>query len=376
MSRISINDKHTAKKYDLRHLSVLDEMRPLSIARRNAETIVLYTTVYPFRLPETSLTCVYCCDSYADPTLFRNHMKEEHVSFKIQNAFAHCTSESYLKIDCTELTCRKCSEPFERLDDVAKHLNEKHDAKIDFEFQLGLHPFKFVQDKLMCGICDLNFPCMRQLSRHMSSHYQNFTCDLCGKSYTTNSSLQQHIRFSHIDDERICRKCKQTFSSLKAKKEHTTNSQNCWMYQCYLCLQRFMTWNGKEDHLVQVHGQSKKSYSCPECSQTFGTRNIYRSHFNTMHADISFDCPHCGRKFGSKKYLEQHVVVHTGLKMFRCNVCSKAFPRKKNLSQHMWIHSEYKRFECLPCNKQFNQRVSYKSHMKSHHPEIPEEKWF
>lgn len=350
-------------------------MRPLSIARRNAETIVLNATVYPFRLPDTALMCVYCGDSYTDATLFRQHMKKEHFSFKVRTAFAHIAYECYLKIDCTEMACRICFESFARIEDIARHLNERHDAKINFDFQLGLHPYRFLQDRLMCGICDLNFPCMRQLSRHMSCHFLNFTCDTCGKSYTTNSSLQHHIRFTHITAERICRKCKQQFSSLEAKREHTINSPGCWMYQCLVCLERFMTWPAKERHLVSAHGQSKKSYSCSECSESFTTRNAYRGHFNTTHAEVNFPCTQCGRKFASKRYLEQHMLVHTGIKTFHCNVCSKSFPRKKNLVQHMWTHSDCKRFECRCCKKQFNQKHSYKAHMKGHHPEVPEDNW-
>lgn len=363
------------QKYDQRRLSVLDVTRPLSVARRNAETIVLNATVYPFRLPETSLMCVYCGESFTEPTLFRKHAKEEHAAFTVRTAFYHCSYENYLKIDITEMACRRCSETFAKIDDIARHLNEKHDEKINFDFQLGLHPYKFSQDAIMCGVCDLNFPCLRQLSRHMSSHFLNFTCDTCGKSYTTNSSLKHHIQFSHIKDERICRKCKQTFSSLEAKREHTANTPSCWIYQCLTCLQRFMTWIAKEEHLVNVHGQSRKSYDCSECSLSFTTRNAYRGHFNTTHAKVNFPCAHCGKKCVSKRYLEQHMLVHTGIKTFQCNVCSKSFPRKKNLVQHSWIHSENKRFVCRICKKTFNQKHSYKTHMKGHHPEVPEENY-
>ncbi|KAH9635182.1 hypothetical protein HF086_009522 [Spodoptera exigua] len=304
-------------------------------------------------------------------------MKDEHQPFNVQNAFAHCaTYETYLKIDTTELSCRNCLEKFDRIDVIAHHFNDKHDAKINFDFQLGVHPFKFLQDKLMCGNCDLNFPCMRQLSRHISSHSQNYNCDSCGKSYTTSNSLKQHQRFSHIPDERICRKCKKTFSTLQEKKYHTVNSPKCWIYQCRNCGERFLTWKNKEEHLVEAHGESKKSYSCPECSMSFPTRSIYRTHFNTTHAEVKFPCTYCGRKFSAKRYLDQHILVHTGDKAFQCNVCSKSFPRKKNLSQHMWIHNESKRFECKPCQRQFNQRFSYKSHMKAHHPDIPEDDWY
>ncbi|XP_026489414.1 zinc finger and BTB domain-containing protein 41-like isoform X14 [Vanessa tameamea] len=346
-----------------------DVIRPLSLARRNAEVMVKYSTAYPFRLPETSLMCVYCCESYADSSHFRKHMDEEHETFKVETAFAHCAYEGYLKVDCTDLRCRICKKAFKKLDEIAKHLNDVHDQKINLEFHLGIQPFKFENDKLLCGICDKNFPCLRQLSRHMSSHYQNFTCEECGKSYTTNGSLQQHMRFSHITNERICRRCRQTFSSLEAKREHVESSPKCWSYHCFVCALRFMKWSAKEEHLISVHGQAKKTHCCPECGKVFTSRNSYRVHFATTHAGISFVCSWCGRKFSTKRHLEQHTVIHTGLKLFECLVCSKSFPRKANLNQHMWIHSEFKRFECSMCNKQFNQRVSYKSHMKTHHPE-------
>lgn len=347
-------------------LSVLDT---LSQARRNAEVVVKYSTAYPFRLPETSLMCVYCCETYSDTAQFRSHMHEEHQTFKVETAFAHC-NEGYLKADCTDLKCRICWEPFKKLDDVAKHINDVHNIKILFEFHIGIQPFKFDDEKLLCGICDRNFPCLRQLSRHMTSHYQNYTCEECGKSYTTNSSLQQHIRFSHISNKRICRRCKKTFNSLIDKREHVKSSSKCWAYQCAVCGVRFMTWTLKEQHLENVHGQAKKTHKCPECATIFLTRNAYRNHFATMHAGINFVCSYCGRKFTTKRHLEQHTVIHTGIKLFNCPICSKSFPRKANLTQHMWIHSEYKRFKCTPCNKQFNQRVSYKSHMKTHHPDI------
>lgn len=352
-------------------------MPALNVARRNAEAIILNATVYPFRLPEYTLDCVYCRETFADPSKYTPHMKREHTAFKIKTAFQHCPYQSYLKVDCSEIFCRLCekSEQFERVDDVARHLSEEHSVKFDFDHQMGVHPFKFKQNKLLCGICDENFPCMRQLSRHMSTHYQNFTCDSCGKSYSTYDSLKQHIKAAHMTKEKnVCRKCRKSFSSLDEKRDHIEKSQNCWLYQCSVCQKRLLSWALKEEHLVQVHGHPKKSYPCPECAQTFSTRYLYRAHFNTTHG-VGFVCTYCGRKFGYRRSLDQHLVVHTGAKMFPCEVCSKSFATKKSLTQHMWIHSKYKRFECKLCNKQFNQRVSYKSHMRGHHPDIPEEEW-
>ncbi|XP_048003222.1 gastrula zinc finger protein XlCGF26.1-like isoform X14 [Leguminivora glycinivorella] len=338
-------------------------------AKRNAEIIVRYSTAYPFRLPESSMVCVYCCESYDDPTLYRKHMVDDHQTFKVRTAFVHC-SEGYIKADCTELHCRLCSQPFDTLEAIASHIHLEHDKKLNLNSELGIQPFKLEKDKLLCAMCNAKFPCIRQLSRHTQSHFLKYTCDTCGKSYATITTLKNHIRFSHAGNERICRKCRMTFSTLEAKREHLRISSKCWSHLCMFCGERFMTWTLKQMHLNQVHSAPKKSHSCPECGEVFSERKKYRVHFKISHTDDNFMCTCCGLKFDTKRGLEEHRVVHTKEKLFPCSVCSKSFPRKKNLAQHMWIHSEYKRFECGPCNKQFNQRVSWRTHMKSYHPDL------
>ncbi|CAG9574921.1 unnamed protein product [Danaus chrysippus] len=323
-------------------LSVLDT---LSHARRNAEVVVKYSTAYPFRLPENSLMCVYCCEMYTDTAQFRSHMHDEHQTFKVETAFAHC-NEGYLKADCTDLKCRICWEAFKKLDDVAKHINDVHNIEILFEFHIGIQPFKFDDEKLLCGICDRNFPCLRQLSRHMTCHYQNYTCEECGKSYTTNSSLQQHIRFSHISNKRICRRCKKTFNSLVDKREHVKSSSKCWAYQCSICGVRFMTWTMKEQHLEKVHGHAKKTHKCPECATIFLTRNAYRNHFATIHAGINFVCSYCVTDPVSSKQMAkrnaQLVLQYSTAYPFRtrgnlmlCVYCCEEYADPKDYRSHM-----------------------------------------
>ncbi|XP_045781719.1 zinc finger protein 250-like isoform X6 [Maniola jurtina] len=339
------------------------------MARRNAEYIVRLTTAYPFRLPEDSMVCVYCGESYEDPTMYRKHMDEEHQTFNVRMAFVHC-HEGFIKVDCTELQCRLCTEPFQKLEDIAQHLYHKHEQPIDLSFELGMQPFKLEKDKLACAICYSKSLCLRQLSRHTQSHFLKYTCEACGKSYATITTLKHHITYSHTGQERICRKCKKTFNSLTEKRDHLSGSKRCWSHLCHICGERFLSWTIKQTHLSEVHGAPKRTYVCPECGEVFPDRKKYRVHFKILHTDDNFVCTCCGLKFDTKRNLENHRVIHTKEKLFPCPVCSKSFPRKKNLVQHMWIHSELKRFSCTLCNKQFNQRVSWKTHMKSYHPDL------
>ncbi|KAM3957659.1 uncharacterized protein ACR2FA_008368 [Aphomia sociella] len=316
------------------------------------------------------MACAYCYQTFEESSEFRKHMEAEHYGFPLWSAFAH-VPEGYIKVDCTNLSCRICSEAFEKLENIAEHLLKVHSkTDLNLDYDLGVQPFKFVKGMWTCALCNDRFPTLRTLSRHTQTHFAKYTCESCGKSYSMASSLQAHIKNSHIGDERICRKCRKTFKTLDDRRKHLIESRECWAHLCNICGERFVTYNSKLDHLSKVHGAAKKSQICPECGEVFLDRNKYHIHFKTTHTDDNFKCTCCGLKFENKRSLDEHRVVHTKEKLFPCNVCSKSFPRKKNLVQHMWIHSENKRFECTICDKRFNQRVSWKTHMKSYHPEI------
>ncbi|XP_045506026.1 PR domain zinc finger protein 5-like isoform X5 [Colias croceus] len=339
------------------------------MAKRNAEILVKYTTLYPFRLPEEYMVCVYCCESFHDGPSYRKHMVDEHATFKVRMAFAHVT-EGFLKADITDLSCRICQVRLDTLENAASHLFDAHQKPLDVSQDLGIQPFRLEGDKLMCALCPSKAICLRQLSRHTQSHFSKYTCEACGKSYSTITTLKHHITYSHSGGNRICRKCKITFDTLEAKREHINTSKKCWTNMCNICNERFVSWKSKQTHLSEVHGVSKKTYVCPECPEVFDDRKRYRTHFRLTHTEDVYICTCCGLKFDTKKNLDEHRVVHTKEKLFPCPVCSKSFPRKKNLIQHLWIHSELKRFGCTLCNKQFNQRVTWKSHMKSYHPDL------
>lgn len=341
------------------------------IAKRNAQTLIQYTTAYPFRIPESSIVCVYCCESFVDGQLFRSHMDSNHKNVNVKVAYAHL-HEGFIKADCTRIRCRICSKTFDIVDAAATHLNESHNQKIDLEFGLGIQPFWMEKEKLSCAICRTNCSNIRSLSRHIQEHFFQCTCELCGKSFATSTSLQRHLEFACplVPKQKRCRKCKVILNSSEDQKKHFEISVNCRQHLCSVCGERFSNWKLKINHMERTHGVPKKAYPCPECGLVFKKPNKFRSHFKIVHTHEHFDCPSCARKFDSKYYLDRHMVVHSNERLFFCDVCSKSFPRKYTLRQHMWIHSEVKQYECKMCHKQFNQKVSWKTHMKSYHPDL------
>ncbi|XP_022818923.1 GDNF-inducible zinc finger protein 1-like isoform X13 [Spodoptera litura] len=363
--------KATSSKAPVKTEKKKKEQNPLHIAKRNAQIVIQYVTAYPFRLPESSIVCVYCCESFDDASRFRKHMDDEHDVTNVKIAFSHI-HEGYIKVDCSNLRCRICLQTFDKIGEAATHLNMVHNENIDLSHDVGVQPFDLQNDKLSCAVCNAKASNMRSLSRHIQKHFFQCTCELCGKCFATATSLQKHLEFScpHVVKQRKCRKCKVVLYSTEDQKKHYENSRQCRQHLCSVCGDRFSTWKIKQNHMEQAHGIPKKVYHCPECRTVFKKANLFRAHFKIAHTDDHFECPSCDRKFDTKYVLDRHMVVHSNERLFSCDTCSKSFPRKSTLRQHMWIHSTVKRFECKMCDKQFNQKVSWKTHMKSYHPDL------
>lgn len=338
------------------------------MAKRNAEIVLKYSTVYPFRLRGQALLCVYCSEGYQDPIHFRRHVDCNHEKFCVSAAFAHLAKgKDYLKVDCANLECRLCGEPFSNVKDTAKHLFKEHALKINLNYDIALQCYKLVKGKWFCLLCDAKLPNITKLCRHtVTAHYQKCTCDICGKTYMTIEGLRYHIKCNH-SEKFLCRKCWKEFDTSQERVKHLKTSRKCWNFGCIYCGERFQSWEIKSKHLVEKHDCPEVKYPCSECDSVFENRKRFNNHYRKMHTDEAFVCSYCKKRFTTQIELKDHRAIHSGIEGHICVFCGKSFPKKFTLNQHMWIHSVVKPFECIPCNKQFNQKVSYKTHMQVHH---------
>lgn len=341
-------------------------LNPLTIAKTNGRTIIQNSTAYPFRLPESSIMCIFCSECFPEAALFRQHMIEEHENFDIKLAFAHINC-GLLKVDITELSCRICSTPFDNLDDIADHLITVHSKNIYLDYGLGLQPYYFENEHFICAICKKKTPSLVALSRHTAIHFKSCICEQCGKAFASSGSLRCHVRNAcSKDGQARCRKCRKAIRSMK---EHLKESLLCRPYICGVCGDRFATTTYKRKHMESAHSLPAKTFPCPECNVVFKTCQILRKHFGIHHTENYLEC-FCGLKYISQSKFDRHMTIHTGEKLFVCDVCDLSYNRKSNLTQHMWVHSKIKRFTCFVCDKPFNQKSCLKTHMKSQHPDI------
>lgn len=312
------------------------------MAKRNAEVVLQYSTLYPFKLRGKTLVCVYCCDEMEDPDQFRCHIDETHKTVNLYAAFAHtrCKDRVYLKVDCSNIKCRLCDEPFDTVDEIARHLTAQHynddirDMNLDYE--VGLHPYRLNKDKLFCLVCNMKQPNLTTLTRHMSTHYASYACDTCDKKYSSMKDLRYHKRFRHSEKKHICRRCLMEFSTAEEKKVHLKTSSKCWGFGCTHCNERFSCYENKEKHMVSEHDAQPTKYPCSDCGVVFDSRVNFYYHYNKMHSDLAHMCSICGQRFGNKGVFDDHVfIVHSGVKQFQCTLCLTEYCRKKDLRKHM-----------------------------------------
>ena len=261
-----------------------------------------------------------------------------------------------------------------------------------------------------CLICDKRVT-KYALKNHLSIHNgdNKFKCDLCPKSYFTNSSLSNHKVASHQDSKGTPFKCSGCFRTFRTAKVRDHHSSTCLKdgkskkeaFECRLCNKMFGYKNNLTAHQRSAHGlESKKvlEYSCKHCKEVIKGKLRLSKHIITAHPDVSGElCDLCGKSFQTEVKLLRHVLVHKSRernlhcsfcpkKFFRkdilqvhekvhtnpiiCKKCGKKFPEERYLESHMLLHME-KTHNCMYCSKSFLNTELLAKHYKEHSDSSP-----
>ncbi|XP_059056468.1 zinc finger protein 26-like isoform X15 [Achroia grisella] len=281
--------------------------------RKNAELIIKYTTAYPFRVKVESLFCVYCGDLIDCPKQFRTHMHSEHGTFNFKMAFTNLPNKEYVKVDISELSCRICSEPIRGTVDALKHLSS-HKKAINIDSEIGIMPYLLDKYNWKCVLCNKTHPSLLLLNKHTVSHFLNYICEVCGKSYAASAGLLQHVKSKHNNEFKVqCRRCRRFFSSMEAKSLHQRTEKHCMPNCCPQCPERFPNWELKHRHMREIHDTVCKSYHCSICDLSTTNRKYFYDHFKKQHSGEEFLCMQCGLKFSCKSQLNRHLKKHVAL---------------------------------------------------------------
>ncbi|PWA15915.1 hypothetical protein CCH79_00008907, partial [Gambusia affinis] len=189
-------------------------------------------------------------------------------------------------------------------------------------------------DIFRCSKCDRSFKLYYHLKQHLKTHLGSMekphVCNHCGKAYTREGALKQHISTFHFDAEELSRGQK------IQKKVHI----------CEYCKKHFDHFGHFKEHLRKHTGE--KPYECPDCHERFARNSTLKCHMAACQNGAGakkgrkklYECQVCSSVFISWDQFKEHLMCHTGDKPNHCTMCDLWFTDAKELKTHLKdIHS-------------------------------------
>ncbi|CAL4122994.1 unnamed protein product [Meganyctiphanes norvegica] len=131
---------------------------------------------------------------------------------------------------------------------------------------------------------------------------------------------------------------------------------------CQECGKTFSCNANLRDHMRLHTGE--RPFICGECGMSFAQRSNWRLHKRVHTGERPYMCGICGKTFSRSSHLPGHMRVHTGERPYQCEQCDHAFASQQALKNHARTHSGEKPFVCEYCDTAFTHSSSLSSHKK------------
>ncbi|XP_052133356.1 zinc finger protein 235-like [Frankliniella occidentalis] len=106
---------------------------------------------------------------------------------------------------------------------------------------------------------------------------------------------------------------------------------------CTVCGKGFSTSSSLNTH-SRIHS-GEKPHQCQYCGKRFTASSNLYYHRMTHSKDKPHKCCKCPKSFPTPGDLRAHSYIHTGEWPYRCAVCGRGFCKQANLRNHQQLHS-------------------------------------
>ncbi|CAM4705325.1 unnamed protein product [Leuciscus chuanchicus] len=243
--------------------------------------------------------------------------------------------------------------------------------------------------RIRCEDCGFLADGLSGLNVHISmkhpSKEKHFHCLLCGKSFYSESNLQQHLSSAaHLRNEHgsvedlpdggasfRCVRCSEPchteqdlFLHIKEKHEELLREVNKYVVE--------------DTEQINRERQENQGSVCKYCGKVCKSSNsmAFLAHIRTHTGSKPFMCKICNFATAQLGDARNHVKRHLGMREYKCHICGWAFVMKKHLNTHLLGkhglgQPKERKFECDLCERNFSEKWALNNHMKLHTGDKP-----
>ncbi|XP_043802021.1 uncharacterized protein LOC122719867 [Apis laboriosa] len=222
--------------------------------------------------------CNYCNYESTNKSTLHSHISRKHSTKRIgrrKSSYRYTSEPEEYSCDVCEFKCqnrRRLKEHLER-----KHASEyKYDCeycgkKFKVKGDMRLHVrFKHKEGPIVCDVCGKTCSNSNSLYVHQKwAHFKpKYECEICKRRMVTQENLDQHILLQHERRESfVCEECGKSFTENHRLKQHMMTHTGDRPYDCHICGKAFARRTAYRQHLL-IH-TGKRPYICDICGKTF-----------------------------------------------------------------------------------------------------------
>jgi KRAB domain-containing zinc finger protein len=323
--------------------------------------------------------CLQCQSKYFESNLLEAHM-ETHSSSETGFRCSICPQETrfddpsklenhIVRVHCIALGLKSPT--------VQKIYKKHHGPKCRAQ-----RPLKTKSN--ICESCGIILRPGDTNHRYQCSRPKKFDCELCSRTYTTESRLITHVCNVHETEptknpDYTCPKCSRMLATSIMFKRHVNghNLEKILPIFCATCEKRFKDEDSLENHVKKYHTTSETSsksqawFTCPECRGKFPCNYVFRKHQRDNHPEIFIHtCPECQASFSEAQFLQTHLKTHSPSGPYKCLACKvgRTYISAELLHQHLEVRHTIGHYQkCSECDFVCGGRVDLTVHMARKH---------
>ncbi|KAJ8929735.1 hypothetical protein NQ314_017550 [Rhamnusium bicolor] len=226
-------DKNSGNSTDFEYLPKKSMSRKTKHLKRHVSS---HSNIKPF-------CCTVCAKSFSR----RDHLNKHQKLHERQNDYE----------------CNICQKPFNRADHLAKHKASNHD--------IGEKVAIMGEKKYECPLCNKGFTTEKSRDVHVNDHngQKENQCKMCETTFLSKSDLTEHMKFHNKHSKKfLCSECGKSFTKNAYLVNHMRGHRGEKPFKCKYCGKDFL--RASELTVHERYHTGEKTHLCTICGKGFG----------------------------------------------------------------------------------------------------------